>query len=211
MAPNLAAAILFEALADQPGQAMPTEPTEVEAFLADQLRPAIERQLGARRAAQVLDTIRPLLEAVLGAAPPQAQRRPSQYPTANEQLESGPVRVLIVATKARLANGLRSALGKDEVEPYWAPNAEVVARILGGLRPSMVLVDGADHGVDDESIEAIGRHPDQLLVLVWSPNEPTGVIASRRLASSAHRVVPLSDENAAEMLVDYVRARRARA
>lgn len=207
LAPNLAAAILFEALAEQEDHALPADRAGLEGFLTDRLRPALDRHLGPRRGLQILDSVRELLDTVLGA--PLTPPRASQIPTAMVEPEAGPVRVLVVATKAKLANGLRGALGA-EVEPYWAPNGEVVARILAGLRPSVVLIDGADPGVDDASIGALAACAAQLLVLVWAPGEPTGAIALRQLASSAHRVVALSDENAAELLVDYVRARRQR-
>ena len=124
LAPNLAAAILFEALAEQEGHALPADRAGLEGFLTDRLRPALDRHLGPRRGLQILDSVRELLDAVLGA--PLTPPRASQIPTAMVEPEAGPVRVLVVATKAKLANGLRGALGAA-VEPYWAPNGEVVA------------------------------------------------------------------------------------
>jgi hypothetical protein len=202
LAPDVVSVVLLEALAEGPPAG--EDPTASDAFVAGPLARALRASLSADTTEDVLDAVRTHLGAVLGRRSP---ARPSQAPTANVPPERGPVRVVVIAWRDRLVNGLLGALGPDVVAPYFAPDASVAARMIGSLRPPIVLIDGADP-LEDDHVRAATEAGDAL-VLVWASRQPGGQRALERLAPSVSHLVALPHPGGGELLVDYVRARRA--
>jgi hypothetical protein len=150
---------------------------------------------------EVLAQVRGYLDRVLGGRKP----RPSQASTVYVAPERGPVRVVVLAARDRLAKGLLAALRPECVAPYHAPNARLATRMIASLQPSILLIDGTEI-LDDALLDAAAG---DALVLVWASTEPGGRRALAHLAGRARYLVALPHPGGGELLVDYVRARRA--
>lgn len=203
--PAVASALLFEALSESGEQELPMEAEPLKGFLTNILAPKLAERLGPRMAEDAVAQ----LHAIINSALVRPQRRPSQLPTANQRVDQGPVRVLVVASTPLLANRLQAALGPEVFASYVAPTAEACSRILGGLRPPIVIIDATcDLPFPlDELVGLLRRR--EVLLLVWGADSETGERVTEVLGGPQTSTIGLRVLDGAEHLMDYVLSRSA--
>jgi len=202
---SVASALIFEALSESGEQGLPTEAEPLKRFLTSAIQPRLEERLGPTTAETVVSQLHALVDSALA----RPARRPSQLPTASQRVDQGPVRVLVVASTPALANRLQAALGPELCASYLAPTAEMCARVLGGLRPPIVIVDTTgDLPFPLDALVALMRR-EKVLLLVWGSDSENGKRVLDVLAGPRGTTVGLRPDDGAEPLMDYVLSRSA--
>lgn len=205
LAPTLASALVFDALAATGGEELPTEAEPLKSFLTSALQPRLSEHLGARMAASLVDQLHTLVDSALGGTP----QRKSLGRTANQDVDEGPVRVMVIASEPMLTNRLLAALGPDNITAYRAPTADLAAQILGGLLPPIVLVDALSPlPFSLEELVGLMRSSDALL-LVWGSDCELGKRLLEILGGPHGSAVGLRPSDGSGPLMDYVLSRRA--
>jgi hypothetical protein len=175
IAPEVATAILFEALAQSP--APPSGLHEARSFVTGPLTEAVRRRA---RSSDVTGITR-LLQDTLDAAIHRdgldveievdlAASSPGVDETQQMSTIERPVPVVIVAAGPVFAERLRLCLGEDRVYTTTVSSSSALRKVLFAQLPMIVVVDGSSPGdLDAESLaEVLRGFPDSVVPVLWS-------------------------------------------
>jgi hypothetical protein len=231
--------VLFEALSNLPeSEDVPGTPEELLAFVQGALRATLESRLGKLRAEAAIADVEALLESktarsasleididvggiertsdwpevIVGDSvpieeDPFAAERPTFAPAI---VGAGrPLRVLIVARTARLAQRIRASFGGHRVTVSFSTTVEDCAQKLDNFVPDVVIVDAQD-AARIEPIDLAVRltgGAEGKLVVVWSSDQPWGSAVARNLDKKNVTLAAVPRATGVEPMLDYIRAR----
>lgn len=220
LAPNLAMAILFDALAAW-GPIRPQTPAELIRFVRGPLMERLVPKLGADEAASVGARIVAILsQAITPPTPPTGAPRPripgARYPKPDDRSTTPlptwelPVLVLVASGQPIFADRLTAAVGAERVNAVTAHDLAELTRGSHPYAPGVIVVD-AQHppGIEpDDLVRALATPPPTVLRTLWGGETPWG---ARLLASALRAAVILVELDGAEgilPLCDIVRSLR---
>jgi hypothetical protein len=201
--PRAASAIIFEALAADRANELPSDSVALRRFVEGPLRQAAAQRLGQAASNRLVGQI---VQSFAGArlAPSDANSN-----TLEVAVGAGPVVVLVLSRSASLAIALRAALGGDRLGVRTVSDAASVARIAPKLRPEITVVDATEPVEDDHEaiVEGLRSLPTTCTCLVWGSRERWGSRMTAALERRQIRFTPVDRVEGVDPLLDLVRSR----
>ena len=202
--PLVASAVIFEALAADRANELPSSGVDLLVFTRGPLRAAVERRMGSQTAADAVQGVERLVQRFVSEPPPDRVGATVEVPVGH-----GPVRVLIVSSHATLAIALRAALGGEAVGVGSASSVEHATTLLHRLDPALLIVDGLAPVEGDAGQLALllADAASACTVLVWGPEEPWGQEVAAGLDARSAVYTPVDQREGVDPLLDFVRSR----
>jgi hypothetical protein len=207
VAPEIAAAVLLEALAPYGGE-LP-DPSTLEAFVERELRPALQKRLRGDTD-PVIEHVSSLLSKALAASqPPPPKSGWTEATTAQVAIGEGPVSMVVVAGRPSLAMRLRAAVGRHRLAVVAASTAEATQQMLYDAEPTIVLIDATDRPRSEPAAiaQALGKITTDCVAVVWGSRDEYGREIVKLLERTSLRVTPLDEKEGVDPLVDLIRSR----
>ncbi|HJL04383.1 MAG TPA: hypothetical protein RMH85_25415 [Polyangiaceae bacterium LLY-WYZ-15_(1-7)] len=206
LAPELAAAVLFEAL--EAAEADPSSASEWVALVETEVRKAVARRLSAGRADEVVDRVRSILGSIRETERP---ARTSQAPTHRFPTRSGPTRALIFAEGSGLARRLKTALG-PKVVPLAFSDLSRLPTFAADFEPTLLVVDVAD--APSAELEMLPAHAGPLskdvLFVIWDRGgTPLGKALVTSFEETGRQATLADRTEGVDALLDLIRASQA--
>ena len=218
MSPNLAMALLFEALGAW-GPDRPQSSSECIRFVRGPLMEVLVPRLGPSEAASVGGRIVQMLTHLASSPPPTstgAKARELLSAAAGERDTTPmptwqmPVMVVVASGKWLFADRLTAALGAHRVATLVADDAGKLARACRPYAPGVIVIDGEDPPaiVPEKLVTALAGLPVTVLRTVWADQTDYG----QRVLATAERagigITPLGGRDSILPLCDIVRSLR---
>ena len=209
LAPDLAHAVLFEALSALGGRP-PTSETSVIALIDGPLRRALARRLDPDDIEHLIAEMVDEVQRVFAAAPsPQNGRFRELEVTLAIHRGKGAVGVLVFSGSDDLAARLQIALGPDRVAARTCTSRAEVDALLKGNVSAILLVDSVDFPPIEpvELAERIAAAPPGTVRAIWGTDLGYGGVVLGELLARHSSVTPLDRREGIEPLLDLVRSR----
>lgn len=218
MAPEVATAILFDALAK--ANTPPSSLHEARTFVTGPLTDVMTRRVRPDDVASILRLMHGAIDAAidrdgidleveidpLASAPGEGSTETQQMSTI-----SRPVPVVVLATANTFSERLGLCLGEDRVYTSTVASAAALRKALFAQFPMLVVIDASSIGdVDPEAVaEVVRGFPDSVVPVLWAGETPWGarLLALAPRTASARSVVTLDRKEGIEPLCDLVLSR----
>lgn len=215
LAPELAASILFEALAEVGG----LPPASGEATLAlvqGPLARALARRARSADAELIVSELNEILHQIVGpavtpATPMTRTKMRELDATLEIQLGKGAVAVLVLAGKRDLAMRLEAALGPGRIATRTLSTlAEAIAHLRAATFPPIVLVDSVEFPAIEpvDLAAALRESPAGTVHAIWGADLAYGSVLLGELVERRVPATPLDRREGIEPFLDLVRSRR---
>lgn len=215
---DAAAAAFMAALDLQGGGRLPRTSEEIGRFVRGPLHRTLTQLVGEATAARVTSRLMAGSREAEVSVVPDAEvsgprlRRPgaSILDATTVGRRTGPVRLIVIARSARLAERLRLSVGADDVAVGVAPDPQAGGRLAFEIDASLVIIDGTDvpAGGADEFVDGLGGLPDDVLLLLWTEGGPDADKLQAGLEFCSLRVAILDRREGVQPLIDMIRAQR---